>query len=235
MRILVYRHVLSEHLGLFEDPLRSLGCDITYCDTPNEDALDPVAFDALIVMGGPMNVAEEDRYPFLIPEKKMIRRALELGKPYLGVCLGAQLLADALGADVYAMDGREIGFYELFLTEAACADPLFCGLEQKITVFQWHGQTFNVPEGAELIVTGDDLAVNQGFRAGNAWGLQFHPEVNGTMIGQWATEHLAENPDAIVQEYWQSWVSQCESILKQRQELCATLSERFVSVMSGKG
>lgn len=235
MRILVYRHVLSEHLGLFEYPLRSLGCDIAYCDTPNEDPPNPADFDALIVMGGPMNVAEEDRYPFLIPEKTMIRRALELGKPYLGVCLGAQLLADALGAAVYAMDGKEIGFYELPLTEAASTDPLLYGLERKITVFQWHGQTFDVPSEAELIVTGNDLAVNQGFRAGKAWGLQFHPEVDGTMIGQWASEHLAETPDAYVQENWQGWVSQCDSILDQQQSLCTLLSERFVSVMSGKG
>lgn len=235
MKILVYRHVLSEHLGLFEGPFRKLGCEVAYCDTPKEDPADPAAYDALIVMGGPMNVAEEELYPFLLPEKRMIRRALDLRKPYLGVCLGAQLLADALGGSVYAMDGTEIGFYKLTLTDSASSDPLFHGIGPQITVFQWHCQTFDVPAGADLIVSGDALAVNQAFRADNAWALQFHPEVDGTMIGQWAREHLAGTADEFVEQNWQGWVSHCERILEQQKALTQTLAERFVCLLAGKG
>jgi GMP synthase-like glutamine amidotransferase len=132
-----------------------------------------------------MNVDETDQHPFLAVEVDWMRRAVEAQTPLLGVCLGAQLLAKTLGAAVRPNGVKEIGWYEIDLLAAAEADPLFGGGPSRATVFQWHGDTFDLPRGAELLATGRDCR-HQAFRFGPcAWGLQFHVEMTAALIDCW--------------------------------------------------
>ena len=139
-------------------------------------------------MGGPMNVDETQRYPFLAAEVDWIRRALDLRLPMLGICLGDQLLAKALGAKVFPNRVKEIGWYSMEMTPAAAADPLFAGCGKSLTVFQWHGDTFDLPPGA-VHLAHSPLCAQQAFRAGPcAYGLQFHVEMTAAMIADWLGE-----------------------------------------------
>jgi len=140
---------------------------------------------ALIVLGGPMNVYEEAQYPFLKEEDTFLREAIKRKIPVLGICLGAQLLAKACGAAVTQNPEKEIGWYRLRLTDKGRQDPFFEGLPERFSVFQWHEDTFEVPAGAALLAEGDTCH-NQAFRFGeNAYGLQFHIEVTPEMIASW--------------------------------------------------
>jgi GMP synthase (glutamine-hydrolysing) len=142
---------------------------------------DMAAWDALLVMGGPMGVYEQDRYPFLTAEIALIRDALQAGKPVLGVCLGSQLLAAALGAKV-APARKEIGWYPIALTDAATEDLLWRGLDRSIVVFQWHGDAFELPRGAVHLAS-SEITPYQAFRHGhNAYGLLFHVEMDESMV-----------------------------------------------------
>jgi GMP synthase (glutamine-hydrolysing) len=151
--------------------------------TPKRLDLDNAA--GLVVLGGPMNVDETQRYPFLQKEVDWIRAAVDKELPTLGVCLGSQLLAKALGARVYPSGTKEIGWYQLDLTPAAADDPLFRGLQPRQTVFQWHGDTFDLPHGA-IHLASSPLCRHQAFRYGAAaWGLQFHVEMTAELVLDW--------------------------------------------------
>jgi GMP synthase (glutamine-hydrolysing) len=135
-----------------------------------------------------MNVDEVDRYPFLADEILWIRRALDARLPLLGICLGSQLLAKALGARVHANAVKEIGWYEIELTADAADDRLFRACDRVVHVFQWHGDTFDLPEDAVLLA-GAKLCRIQAFRVGDsAYGLQFHIEVTQPIIADWLSE-----------------------------------------------
>jgi GMP synthase (glutamine-hydrolysing) len=141
----------------------------------------------LVVLGGPMNVDEVAKYPFLGQELTWIREALARDLPVLGICLGAQLLAKSLGARVVPNQEKEIGWYEVELT-APTDDPLFGGLTGRHTVFQWHGDTFALPAGAVQLAR-SPLCEQQAFRYGTkAYGLQFHVEVTAEMVDRWLNE-----------------------------------------------
>ena len=142
------------------------------------------SLSGLIVMGGPMGVYEEDRYPFLKPERDYIAKVVDAGKPVLGICLGSQLIAHALGARVYPNKKKEIGWYRVHLTSEGEKDPLMKGANAP-WVFQWHGDTFDLPKGARRLAS-STLCKNQAFRFGqNVYGLQYHLEVNKAMILDW--------------------------------------------------
>jgi GMP synthase (glutamine-hydrolysing) len=142
------------------------------------------------LLGGPMNVDEVEKYPFLAAEVPWIQESLTRGVPLLGICLGAQLLAKACGAKVYSQGIKEIGWYPLELTPAAEADPLWKGCGPCLTVFQWHGDTFDLPPGAVLLAQSPQC-VHQAFRIRqSAYGLQFHLEMTREMIDDWLN-----NPD----------------------------------------
>jgi GMP synthase-like glutamine amidotransferase len=139
-----------------------------------------------------MNVYEEDRYPFLKDEDLFIKEAIQRGKFVLGICLGAQLIAKALGARVIKSPAREIGWYDVSLTRIGAVDPLFSHLPKTFSVFQWHEDTFEMPHGATLIAT-SSLIPYQAFRYGeNAYGLQFHLEVTREMITEWMETYEEE-------------------------------------------
>ena len=144
-------------------------------------------YDALIAMGGPMDVFEEEAHPWLVAEKALIRHAVaERGMPFLGVCLGHQLLADALGGRVERMTEPEVGILEVALTEAGRADPLLAGLDPVATCLQWHGCAVTVPPDGAVTLARSELCAVQAFRVGShAYGLQYHVELTPATVAEW--------------------------------------------------
>jgi GMP synthase (glutamine-hydrolysing) len=188
--VLALRHVAHEGLGTIEDVLRRENLVFSVVDLFHESlrTFHPEQLAGLIVMGGPMNVDETDRHPFLADEVKWIRQSVDAGLPVLGVCLGSQLLAKALGSRVYPNRVKEIGWYEIELAAAANGDFLFGDCRPTETVFQWHGDTFDLPDGAVQLARGEQCE-NQAFRfGGTAYGLQFHLEVTPEIIASWLGE-----------------------------------------------
>jgi GMP synthase (glutamine-hydrolysing) len=188
MQVLAFRHVPFEDVGLIAPALAARGIELVYADAfrESEAEADWHSATGLIFMGGPMSA--NDALPFIRREIGIIEAALAAGRPVLGVCLGAQLLARALGARVYRNPVKEIGWAPVYWTEAAGQDRLFAGLPSPQTVLHWHGETFDLPYGAEWLAW-SDACRNQAFRAGpNAYGLQFHLEVTPEMISTWCSE-----------------------------------------------
>ncbi len=141
--------------------------------------------EAIISLGGPMNVYEEAKYPFLKEEDKLMKKALQEEVPILGICLGAQILAKACGAKVRKADKKEVGWFKVNLTDEGKRDPLFEDMPASLSVFQWHEDTFAIPKGA-LHLAESQTCLNQAFRFGrNAYGLQFHVEVTPEMLESW--------------------------------------------------
>lgn len=146
---------------------------------------DSADIPALMVMGGTMGANDDGRYPFLTDLKNLIRSVIALRIPYLGICLGGQLLASAVGAEVVSHRWEESGTLTVSLTEAGKTDPLFRGIAEEFTTFQWHHDSFDLPDGAVLLAT-SGACPHQAFRLGEvAWGLQFHPEVTEQIIRDW--------------------------------------------------
>jgi GMP synthase-like glutamine amidotransferase len=187
-RILAFRHVPFEGMGLIELALEAHQIHFDYADLydhPSPPA-DPSEYDALIFMGGPMSV--NDDLPYLRREEEYIRQAIGRGVPVLGVCLGSQLIAHALGAEVRRNAVKEIGWFEVELTEAGRNDPVFEAFRSIEPVFHWHGETFDLPPGAELLASSERCR-NQAFRLGAAvYGMQFHLEITPAMIADWCVE-----------------------------------------------
>jgi len=193
MNLLFVKHVDIEGPGITEACLRKKDIPYQILNLESNDhfpKLDDLTH--IVLLGGPMNVYEEDQYPFLRHEDLFIKEAIQRGKQVLGICLGAQLIAKALGAKVYKAPVKEIGWYDISLTEEGVKDPLFSPLPRTFPAFQWHGDTFDIPKAAKLIVTSDPVS-NQAFRYGeNAYGLQFHLEVTQGMIDDWMKEYEEE-------------------------------------------
>lgn len=186
-RLLVFQHVPHEILGTLDPLLRRAGFRIRYVNFGRQpDARPDLArYHGLIVLGGPMNCDQVHRHRHLVTEIDLIEQALVAGKPVLGICLGAQLLARALGAQVTRNAVPEIGWYDVEPTPAAAGDPLFTHLAPRQRIFQWHGDTFDIPRDAVHLARSPDCE-NQAFRWGdNAYGLQFHLEVDSAMIHRW--------------------------------------------------
>ena len=203
-RILVFQHVPYEPLGLLDPMLREHRHRVRYVNFGRPDAVAPnLAFSGvnsyagLIVLGGPMNIGQESDYPHLDHEKEAIRQAVNLGMPVLGICLGAQLLASALDAKVYPANKTEIGWHPVYQTDDGKTDPVTRHFGEAEQIFQWHGHTFDIPEGAICLLR-SDCCPNQAFRYGdNAYGFQFHLEVCRDLIERWLTvpQHRDELSD----------------------------------------
>lgn len=185
MAVLVFRHIAIEHLGWIGDVLEQAGLPFHYVDLPH-NASARVALSSvtgLIFLGGPMSVNED--LPYIRRELGLIDEALAAGKPVLGICLGAQLIAKALGASVYPNPVKEIGWAPIHLTEAGHRDPLLGRLRDPEVVLHWHGETFDLPAGATWLAY-SELCRHQAFRYGsNVYGLQFHLEATPEMIASW--------------------------------------------------
>ena len=190
---LAIRHVHFEDLGVFAEVLTGSGYEIVYHDVGVDrlDRLDPFKPDVLMVLGGPIGVYEGQTYPFIDDALRLLGERLEAGRPTLGLCLGAQLMAAALGARVAPMGHKEIGFSALTLSDAGRASPL--RHLEGTPVMHWHGDAFEIPDGAQKLAS-TPLCPTQAFAMGpNILGLQFHPEVDlGAGIERWLVGHAAE-------------------------------------------
>ncbi|NIT14489.1 MAG: amidotransferase [Candidatus Dadabacteria bacterium] len=186
-KLLVFRHVAYEILGTLDPLLRNAGFRIKYVNFERHpDAIPNIDnYDGLIVLGGPMNADQTDQYPNLITEIEIIRQAIEEQKPVLGICLGSQLLAKALGAKVKKNKKPEIGWYDVSPTSDGKKDDLLSHFEGTEKIFQWHGDTFELPRDSVHLAT-SELCKNQAFKYGdNAYGFQFHLEVDTKLIERW--------------------------------------------------
>jgi GMP synthase-like glutamine amidotransferase len=187
MRALVLQHVAIEGPGTLASCLETHGWTLDTVALYEGDRLpeDSQEYQAVIVMGGPMGVYDDVAYPFLRDEHRFLTRVLGQGVPLLGICLGSQLLAKALGARVYRNPYKEIGWYTVDLTSAGATDPLFAGLPSPIPVFQWHGDAFDLPAGATPLAS-SPLCTHQAFRYGDrVYGLLFHLELTPDVIHRW--------------------------------------------------
>jgi len=176
-------------LGAYADYLAELGVKYRTVHTYVGEALPPLMeASAIIVLGGAMGVHDTDRHPFLAGVKSFIRAALEREVPFLGICLGGQLLADVLGARVTANSPYgEKGTLPVTLTGAGAVDPLFAGLDRQFVSFQWHNDSFAIPVGAVHLAS-SPACPNQAFRIGtSAFGTQFHPEMNRQIVAEWSS------------------------------------------------
>ena len=194
MSVLILKNISAEGPGTIEDFLLENRVPYTIADLSRDAFPSGTTHDALVMMGGPMSVNEADLYPYIDKEAELARVFMKEGKRVLGVCLGAQVMAKALGAKVYAGQEKEIGWYDIELTGEGLRDRL---MEKLIShprtgsagktckVFHWHGETFDIPEGAENLAK-SDLYPHQAFRYGkNAYAFQFHIEVRKQMVFDW--------------------------------------------------
>ena len=187
MHVLVLKHVETEGPGVLEAFLESHGVDVVTLELFDSAQLpdSPRKAAAVVSMDGPMGVHEESRYPFLRDERSLLQESVRFGVPVLGICLGAQLLAEACGAKVRGTELGEIGFSHVRLTPDGLKDPLFRGFDPAFEVFGRREDTFGLPQGSVLLAEGDGCR-NQAFRYGsNAYGLQFRVEVTPKMVGDW--------------------------------------------------
>jgi GMP synthase (glutamine-hydrolysing) len=178
--VLILRHEPFEHLGHFAEVLG----DYVYHDLG--EPLPQESHSGLIIMGGPMSA--NDNLPGLKEEMGVIKKALHDDVPVLGICLGSQLIAKALGARVYRNKEMEIGWEKVWLTEAGKKDAVMGGIASPETFFHWHGETFDLPQGAEWLAYSEKCR-HQAYRYGRkVYGLQFHPEVTAEMIEDWCDQ-----------------------------------------------
>ena len=179
---------------------------------------------ALIVMGGAMGASDEQRYPFLGDLKQLIRKPVAARIPYLGICLGGQLLAAALGAKVVSGRWEELGTLPVQLTEEGTGDKLFRGIDMQFSTFQWHHDSFDIPEGG-LLLASSAACPHQAFRVGEcAWGLQFHPEVTEAIIRDWCAWDLS------TQEKSDEFVALFKADSLEYQSVSLQLLENFLEV-----
>jgi GMP synthase (glutamine-hydrolysing) len=188
-RLLVFQHVAAEPLGTLDARIRARGHRIRFHNFQRDPDSQPNVdrYRGLIVLGGPMNVEDQHRYPHLTTELRAIEAALRQDKPVLGICLGAQLLAHVLGGPVHRHERHEIGWYDLITTPEGRSDPVLASMGERAPVFQWHGCTWGLPSGAVQLAR-TDTCEQQAFRWGSsAYGFQFHLEADAPMIERWLT------------------------------------------------
>ncbi|WP_418058492.1 type 1 glutamine amidotransferase [Pimelobacter simplex] len=184
--VLVLQHIGCEPPATYEEILTAHGLAVHRVELDEDEPLpDHHEFAAVVVMGGPMGALDDEEHPWLAAERAYLARAVALGVPYWGVCLGAQLLAASLGARVYTGEVPEVGTYDVELTAEAAQDPVFGLLPDRFSVFQWHSDTFDLPAGARRLARSASYD-NQVFAVGSAYGVQFHVEVGADLAAEWA-------------------------------------------------
>jgi GMP synthase-like glutamine amidotransferase len=228
--LLCVRHQATCPVGVLGEEFDAQGMPWRYLDAWKEDsAPDLSEVSGLVVLGGEMNVDQVDQFPFLKTVRDLTRDAIEAGMPVLGVCLGAQVMARALGAEVTRSPIKEIGFVEVEATDAGRVDPVLGAFAPRSSVFQFHEDICALPEGAELLFRGKDVPV-QAFKVGErAYGVQFHLEVTLNEVDSWCTD----TPN--LEQDWgatkEAVVAQAEELLGQQQERGRAVARRFLEVL----
>ena len=197
MRVLGVRHPGGGTCGLLAERCEAGGHELTEWIPGAGEPLPapPAEFDAIAVFGGGMNVRDTDRLPWMRAEVELLRDTLQLGVPVLGVCLGAQLLATAAGAEIRRSPSPEIGWFDVARCFEGERDPVFAGLPARFLAYEWHSYAFALPAGSVELAR--SAACPQAFRLGEtAWGVQFHPEVVPEIVREWALDYESD-PDAI--------------------------------------
>lgn len=192
--ILVVQNIQCEHLGRFKKLFESDKYDISVIDARNIKNIFPNISDysGIIILGGPMSVY--DNYEYLEEEQNLINKAVDMNIPTLGICLGSQLIAQALGGNVHAGKTKEIGWYDVEITNDGKRE-IFSGLStNNVKIFQWHGDTYDLPNGSIILAKSRDYV--QAFRIKNAIGIQFHIEVDVNMIKDWINQYSKEIEDS---------------------------------------
>ncbi|HWU67849.1 MAG TPA: type 1 glutamine amidotransferase [Stenotrophobium sp.] len=189
LRVHWLQHVAFEDLGCIAPWLAARNATVTQTRLYAGETLPKAGdFDWLIVMGGPMNIYEESAHPWLVAEKALIREACAAGRRLLGICLGAQLIADALGAPVTRNAHREIGWFPVQMNAAAASSKLFAGFPERYDALHWHGDTFAIPPGATLLA-GSEACAHQAYEyAGRVAAIQFHLEVTAADARVWLAQ-----------------------------------------------
>jgi GMP synthase-like glutamine amidotransferase len=188
MRFLVFQHIAIEHPGIFREFFAADGIDWDAVELDAGEKIPPFdGYDALWVMGGPMDVWKEEEHPWLLTEQRAIREAVDGGLPYMGVCLGHQLLGAALGGKVGKAARAEVGILDVELTEAGRRDPLFDGIQPRFKALQWHGaEVAEAPPGT-VVLARSPLCEVQAMRIGrHAYGMQYHTELTPATVGEWS-------------------------------------------------
>jgi GMP synthase-like glutamine amidotransferase len=184
-RLLLLQHIACEPPGAYEDELLDRGGALRRVMVDRGEPLpDWRDFDAIIAMGGPIGAYEDDRLPWLAPERALIAGAAGAGTPVWGVCLGAQLLAASLGAEVTPGPAPEVGVLPVYRTAAGASDPVFSVLPDEFAALQWHGDTFALPDGAAQLARSEAYE-QQAFALGGAYGVQFHIEIGTALAAEW--------------------------------------------------
>jgi len=188
INVTIFRHMSQEGLGSLHKILIKRGYEVTYLTTPRANlksfkALDP---DFLLIMGGPIGVYQADDYPFLYEEIRIIKERIAVDKPTMGVCLGAQLIAKALGTEIYpGKNGAELGWHPITMTDAAKGSAFEHIAPENTNMFHWHGDSFDCPEGATLIASSAQYKHQIYTYGSNICGLQCHPEVTEESLEEW--------------------------------------------------
>lgn len=200
-RLLALQHIACEPPGAYEDELLDRGGELVRVEVDEGETIpDWRGFDGIIAMGGPMGAYEDDAHPWLVNEKQMIAEAVDSGLPFWGVCLGAQLLAASLGAEVVLGPEPEVGVLDVELTDAGTQDSIFSLAPRSFRALQWHQDTFALPVGATRLARSDAYE-NQAFMINRAYAVQFHIEIGTGLAQEWGeVPAYANSLDAIMGE-----------------------------------
>ena len=234
MRTLVLQHIACEPPGVYEDVLRERGAEIHRVELDEGDPLpDWRTFDAIVAMGGPMSANDDEELPWLAAEKTLIADAARAGMPFWGVCLGVQLLAASLGAHVYPGPSPEVGLLPVELTAGGRADSVFAALPEDALTLQWHGDTFDLPDGAVRLASSPAYE-NQAFRFARAYGVQFHLEVSAEMAREWAAvpEYVTSLERTLGAEQAPTFLAEIAKRADAMRGVGRTLFERWLSTLS---
>lgn len=230
MSILVIQNIAIDPIGVYGEYLRAQGRRLQIWLPQEQPSPPPGDYSGLIVLGGSMNACEDDAFPHLRQVVDLIHQFSDAGKPILGICLGAQLIARAFGGRVYQNPEPELGFTPVYPAATSLAEPFLQSCPPNLHMMQWHFDTFDLPAGAELLMSSDRCR-HQFYRIGNnIYGVQFHPEVSPEIVrgwlvanSAWVEEHYPSFPEELEQQLQAHWQQSTEFARQIIQSWCAQL------------